>query len=88
MRLDFCSEKMLEGWKKDKSNTVSADELLDQYIDLYNDCIGKAPADSRIPHLNDFHEVKLTILPDKSAYRSPFVQRKFRGEPSFLRGRV
>jgi hypothetical protein len=38
---------MLDGWKKDKFNTVTTDELLDQYIMLYNDCISKAPADSK-----------------------------------------
>ncbi|KAH7132552.1 5-methyltetrahydropteroyltriglutamate-homocysteine methyltransferase [Dendryphion nanum] len=44
----FCSEKMLEGWKIDEKNTVTADELLDLYIDLYNDCISKAPADMHV----------------------------------------
>ncbi|EOD48688.1 methionine vitamin-b12 independent [Neofusicoccum parvum] len=44
----FCSEKMLEGWKEDKRNTYTADELLDVYIKLYNDCIAKAPADMHI----------------------------------------
>ncbi|PVI01077.1 5-methyltetrahydropteroyltriglutamate-homocysteine methyltransferase [Periconia macrospinosa] len=44
----FCSEKMLEGWKKDTSNTVTADELFTSYIKLYNDCISGAPADMHI----------------------------------------
>ncbi|KAK7181136.1 hypothetical protein DPSP01_010592 [Paraphaeosphaeria sporulosa] len=44
----FCSEKMLEGWQKDRSNTVTADELLDLYIALYNDCIAKIPADMHV----------------------------------------
>lgn len=39
---------MLEGWKEDKRNTYTADELLDVYIKLYNDCIAKAPADMHI----------------------------------------
>ncbi|KAF2470182.1 methionine synthase-like protein [Lindgomyces ingoldianus] len=44
----FCSEKMREGWKNDKNNTVTVDELFDMYIDLYNDCISKIPADMHI----------------------------------------
>lgn len=39
---------MLEGWKNDSTNTVTADELLDMYIDLYNDCIGQIPADMHV----------------------------------------
>jgi len=45
---DFCSEKMLEGWKKDASNTHTADELLDLYIALYNDCISRVPPDMHV----------------------------------------
>ncbi|KAL9111762.1 MAG: hypothetical protein Q9227_003821 [Pyrenula ochraceoflavens] len=41
----FCSESMLEGWKKDPLNTKTTDQLLGEYIDLYNKCISKAPAD-------------------------------------------
>ncbi|KAJ8109375.1 hypothetical protein OPT61_g7505 [Boeremia exigua] len=44
----FCSEKMLDGWKKDGNNTVSADELFDLYIQLYNNCISQAPPDMHI----------------------------------------
>ncbi|KAL1639924.1 hypothetical protein SLS58_007512 [Diplodia intermedia] len=44
----FCSEKMLQGWKEDGRNKYSADELLDVYIKLYNDCISKAPADMHV----------------------------------------
>lgn len=44
----FCSEKMLDGWKEDKNNTVSADELFDLYIQLYNDCISQVPSDMHI----------------------------------------
>ncbi|KAF2733920.1 5-methyltetrahydropteroyltriglutamate-homocysteine methyltransferase [Polyplosphaeria fusca] len=44
----FCSEKMLSGWEKDTSNTVTASELLDLYIDLYNDCISKIPSDMHV----------------------------------------
>ena len=29
-------------------NTKSADQLLDEYIDLYNDCISKRPADMHV----------------------------------------
>lgn len=38
---DFCSEKMLKGWEEDKSNTKTAEELLDAYIKCYNDSIEK-----------------------------------------------
>ena len=41
----FCSESMLEGWKKDPANTTTPEELLDKYIKLYNDCLSKRPAD-------------------------------------------
>jgi len=44
----FCSEAMLEGWEKDEKNTRTADQLLDLYIKLYNDCISKRPADMHI----------------------------------------
>ncbi|KAH8787386.1 hypothetical protein F5882DRAFT_325923 [Hyaloscypha sp. PMI_1271] len=37
----FCSEKMLAGWAKDKSNKKTPDELLDAYIQCYNDSIAK-----------------------------------------------
>ncbi|GAB7365749.1 hypothetical protein MBLNU230_g7084t1 [Neophaeotheca triangularis] len=43
----FCSEKMLEGWKKDPMNTRSAEELFDAYIAFYNDCF-KRPADMHL----------------------------------------
>jgi methionine synthase II (cobalamin-independent) len=39
---------MLAGWKQDSKNSVSADELLDMYIELYNGCIAKIPADMHI----------------------------------------
>jgi len=38
---DFCSEKMLAGWVEDKSNKKTPDELLDAYIQCYNDSIAK-----------------------------------------------
>ncbi|MCJ1321884.1 hypothetical protein MMC15_007229 [Xylographa vitiligo] len=44
----FCSEKMLAGWQEDKSNTKSAEDLLDDYIKLYNDCISQRPADMHV----------------------------------------
>lgn len=37
--VDFCSEKMLSGWADDKSNLKTPDELLDAYIQCYNDSI-------------------------------------------------
>jgi methionine synthase II (cobalamin-independent) len=36
---DFCSEKMLKGWAEDKSNLKTPDQLLDSYIQCYNDSI-------------------------------------------------
>lgn len=39
---------MLEGWKKDTDNAYTADELLQKYIDLYNDCIAKIPDDMQV----------------------------------------
>src|SRR4051794_3314641 len=45
---DFCSEKMIAGWKQDPLNTYGIDELLDKYIALYNNCISQAPADMHI----------------------------------------
>ena len=44
----FCSEAMLEGWKKDDLNTYSADELLEKYITLYNGCVAKIPDDMHV----------------------------------------
>lgn len=35
----FCSESMLEGWKKDPENFQTADEQLDAYIKFYNACV-------------------------------------------------
>lgn len=46
--LDFCSEAMIDGWKKDSLNTCSTDELLDKYVDLYNACVAKVPADMHV----------------------------------------
>ena len=43
--LDFCSEKMLEGWKKDSLNSKTAEQTLDDYINLHNECLSKRPAD-------------------------------------------
>jgi len=41
----FCSEKMLQGFKE---NNESADDLLDAYIKLYNDCLSERPADLHV----------------------------------------
>lgn len=43
----FCSEPMIEGWKKDSANTRTIDGLFDAYIDFYNDCF-KRPADMHL----------------------------------------
>ena len=44
----FCSEKMIAGWKADKSNPYSIETLLDKYIQTYNASIAAAPADMHI----------------------------------------
>ena len=44
----FCSEKFLEGWKKDKLNTYTADELFVSYIEFYNDCLSERPEDMHV----------------------------------------
>lgn len=44
----FCSEKMLEGWAKDPLNKQTPEELFDDYIKFYNECIEKAPEDMHI----------------------------------------
>ncbi|KAJ4286222.1 hypothetical protein N0V88_008085 [Collariella sp. IMI 366227] len=41
----FCSDKFRQGWAEDLDNIGSVDDLLDAYIELYNDCISKLPAD-------------------------------------------
>ena len=48
MTIDFCSEAMLKRWKEDKENTQSADDLLSQYIQLYNNCVSERPADMHV----------------------------------------
>lgn len=45
---DFCDEKMLAGWKADPLNTNTADEVFGKYIQLYNDCFSKRPADMHV----------------------------------------
>ena len=39
---------MLAGWEKDHLNNKTADQLLDVYIKLYNDCISKRPTDMHV----------------------------------------
>ncbi|KAL2158771.1 hypothetical protein VTH06DRAFT_3962 [Thermothelomyces fergusii] len=41
----FCSDKFRHGWLEDHDNIGTVDDLLDAYIELYNDCISKLPAD-------------------------------------------
>lgn len=41
----FCSTSFRKGWEEDKDNIGTVDDLLDAYIQLYNDCISKVPAD-------------------------------------------
>ncbi|KAL9052352.1 MAG: hypothetical protein Q9162_005444 [Coniocarpon cinnabarinum] len=44
----FCSQQLLDGWKEDKANKYTTDELLDTYINFYNECVSKAPKDMHI----------------------------------------
>ena len=39
---------MLAGWKADSQNQYTADHLLQKYIELYNACISKKPADMHV----------------------------------------
>jgi methionine synthase II (cobalamin-independent) len=43
--LDFCSKKFRDGWEADKDNIGTVEDLLDAYINLYNDSISELPAD-------------------------------------------
>ncbi|KAG9659555.1 methionine synthase-like protein, partial [Aureobasidium melanogenum] len=43
----FCSEAMLTGWKADKGNTKTADEMFDAYVKFYNACFER-PADMHL----------------------------------------
>ena len=39
---------MLEGWKKDPLNSKTSDQTLDEYINFYNACLSKRPADMHV----------------------------------------
>ncbi|KAH8649021.1 5-methyltetrahydropteroyltriglutamate-homocysteine methyltransferase [Xylariales sp. PMI_506] len=41
----FCSQKFRQGWEEDKDNIGTVEDLLDAYIELYNDSISKLPED-------------------------------------------
>ncbi|KAI0601217.1 hypothetical protein F4775DRAFT_484523 [Biscogniauxia sp. FL1348] len=41
----FCSQQFRQGWEEDKDNEGSVEDLLDAYIELYNDSISKCPSD-------------------------------------------
>ncbi|KAL2014989.1 hypothetical protein VTK56DRAFT_6553 [Thermocarpiscus australiensis] len=41
----FCSDQFRRGWAEDSDNIGSVEDLFDAYIELYNDCISKLPAD-------------------------------------------
>ncbi|KAK9419631.1 putative 5-methyltetrahydropteroyltriglutamate-homocysteine methyltransferase [Seiridium unicorne] len=41
----FCSQKFRQGWEEDKDNVGTVDDLLEAYIQLYNDSISKLPSD-------------------------------------------
>ncbi|KAF7588162.1 hypothetical protein BBP40_006099 [Aspergillus hancockii] len=44
----FCSDKMLDGWKKDLLNVITAKETFAKYIKQYNDLLSKRPADLHV----------------------------------------
>jgi methionine synthase II (cobalamin-independent) len=44
---DFCSEKMIDGWRKDPANTRTIDDLFDAYIAFYNQCFQR-PSDMHL----------------------------------------
>ncbi|KAI9837135.1 MAG: hypothetical protein M1837_003131 [Sclerophora amabilis] len=44
----FCSEKAMKGFREDDSNKSTFEELLDDYIGLYNDCLTGRPADMHV----------------------------------------
>ncbi|KAJ5815777.1 methionine synthase vitamin-B12 independent [Penicillium riverlandense] len=41
----FCSKSFRQGWEEDKDNTGTVEDLLDAYIQLYNDCLSGLPED-------------------------------------------
>ncbi|KAJ5184000.1 5-methyltetrahydropteroyltriglutamate-homocysteine methyltransferase [Penicillium capsulatum] len=41
----FCSNAFRQGWAEDQDNAGTVDDLFDAYIQLYNDCLSKIPAD-------------------------------------------
>lgn len=41
----FCSKAFRQGWEEDKDNTGTVEDLLDAYIQLYNDCLSGLPED-------------------------------------------
>lgn len=41
----FCSKAFRQGWEEDKDNIGTVEDLLDAYIQLYNDCVSKIPED-------------------------------------------
>ncbi|KAJ5117025.1 UROD/MetE-like protein [Penicillium angulare] len=41
----FCSKDFRKGWEEDKDNIGTVEDLLDAYIQLYNDCLSEIPAD-------------------------------------------
>ncbi|CAL5875297.1 uncharacterized protein PFLUO_LOCUS9602 [Penicillium psychrofluorescens] len=41
----FCSKAFRQGWEEDKDNTGTVEDLLDAYIQLYNDCVSGLPED-------------------------------------------
>jgi methionine synthase II (cobalamin-independent) len=44
----FCSEATLKEWEEDRTNTQTADELFQVYINAYNDILAGRPADLHV----------------------------------------
>lgn len=42
---DFCSQEFRKGWEEDPDNDGTVEDLLDAYIELYNDTVSKVPSD-------------------------------------------
>lgn len=76
---------MLTGWSKDSLNTYSADELLQKYINLYNDCVSQIPSDMHVGvHLcrGNVSSLPRSLFPDRE--RRPLTSTPVRELPPFL----
>lgn len=73
---------MLKGWKEDPLNKRTVEDLLDDYIKLYNDCISEAPEDMHI----GLHICRGIFNVSRVASPSLIERRQFRQLSSLLRG--